>query len=263
MKDLRTIVRRLKGRISIEDIYMYTFEYLYYEIFLGERINYYNFLNLVNIDKLIPVFYHHYFIDRDNVDSFCSNLLDKIIKDFIFIRCDENEAYDESNVVLLNRYYVKQSMKFNALVKLNPEYNNLIYDITIGLEGYIINTNFIYSILHTDSILYSFVDRYSYNEVIVQMQDYVIGNGIAVSLDSYLTGGYFKDNGIIRQYESQELFSIRFESGSEISDNTMLVYEAFMGEWDALNIYNSTQLTDTYIDDFNVGEGYRVYGDNC
>jgi len=116
-----------------------------------------------------------------------------------------------------------------------------------------------YSILHSDSVLYSFIDKYSYIEVIIQMQDYMIGNGIAVSLDSYLTGDYFIDNGIERQYESQEIFSIRLISGSEITDNTMLVYDAFIQDWDVLNIYNSGQLTDTYIDDFTIGEGYRVH----
>ena len=263
MKDLRRIVRKLKSRMTLEDVYMYVFEDLYYEIFLGEGINYNNFLNLVNIDKLIPVLYNHYFIDRNNIDRFSTNLLDKIIKDFIFIRCDENEAYDESNVVLLNRYYTKQSQKFNALVEVNPQLKNLIYDITIGLEGYLINTNFMYSILHPDSILYSYIDKYSYKDIVTQMQNYMISNGIAVSLDSYLTGGYFEDKGIEKQYEAQELFSIRLKSGADISDNTMLVYDAFMGEWDVMNVYNSSQLTDTYIDDFTIGEGYRVYGDDC
>jgi len=85
MKNLIPIIRKLKSRMTVEDVYMYVFEDLYYEIFLGEGIHYYNFLNLVNIDKIIPMLYNHYFIDMDNIDRFSANLLDKIVSDFIFI----------------------------------------------------------------------------------------------------------------------------------------------------------------------------------
>jgi len=259
MKNLKETVRKLKSRMSFEDVYMYVYEYLYYEIFLGEGIHYYNFLNVVNIDKLIPLLYEHYFIDRDNIDRFSANVLDKIVRDFVLIRSDENEAYNESNVVILNRYYVKQSRKFNSLIESNPEYTNLIKDITKGLESYLVNTNFMYSLLHPDSILYSFIDKYSYSELIIQMQEYMIDKGIAISLDSYLTSGYFKDKDIVRKYVTEELFSVRLYSETDIPNNIMLVHYAFFDEWDIMRIYNLKQLTDSFIDDFTIGEGYRVF----
>jgi len=116
-----------------------------------------------------------------------------------------------------------------------------------------------HSILHPDSVLYSFIDKYSYSELIIQMQDYMIDKGIAVSMDSYLTGGYFEDNGIKRKYVTEELFSVRLYSQSDIPNNIMLVHYAFFDEWDIMRIYNLKQLTDSFIDDFTIGEGYRVF----
>ena len=115
-----------------------------------------------------------------------------------------------------------------------------------------------HSLLHPDSILYSFIDKYSYSELIIQMQEYLIDKGIAVSLDQYLTGEYFKDNGIERKYVTEELFTIRLYSHSDIPYNIMLVHYAFFDEWNIQNINNLKQLTDSFIDDFTIGEGYRV-----
>jgi len=252
----------LKSKMLYEELYMSVFEDLYFELYIKERRNYYNFLNVVNLDKILPVLYNNYFITYENVDDFSANFFEMIDERYYFIYSNENGAYNCSNEILLNKYYTKQSLAFNTLVENKPEYKNLLTDIIKEFDDYILNLDFLYSILHPTSVIYSLSDKYSYSEVIVKLKEYMMEEDIALPINSFLGNDLLKSNkSIDRKLKPEELFKDRLKSFIDGDKDIMdfwcgAVYYALIESRDMNELYYQNKLTDTYIDNDIIEENY-------
>ena len=260
MKNLKETVRKIKSRMSIEDVYMSVFEDLYWEIYIKNERNYYNFLNMVNLDKIIPVLYYNYFITYDNINDLSANLFELLNERYYFIYCNENDAYNCTDTILLNKYYTKQSLAFYALVEDKPEFKNLINDLINGFDNYILNLDFMNSILHPSSIIYSLAQEYSYTEVINHLNDYMIEEGIALPLSSFFERDLLKSNkSIVRELKPKGLFIDRlkeYEKVEEMHFWSGAIYYALIENRNMNEMYYRNKLTDTYIDNDIISEYY-------
>ena len=260
MKDLKVIVRKLKSRMSYEDVYMSVFEDLYWEIYIKNERNYYNFLNMVNLDKIIPVLYYNYFITYDNINDLSANLFELLNERYYFIYCNENDAYNCTDTILLNKYYTKQSLAFNALMEDKPDFQNLTKDIIDRFNNHILNLDFMNSILHPTSIIFSLAQKYSYTEVVNQLKDYMIEEGIAIPLSSFVERNLLKSNkSIVREIKPKGLFIDRlkgYEKEEEMHFWSGAIYYALIQNRNMNELYFRNKLTDTYIDNDIISEDY-------
>jgi hypothetical protein len=262
MNDLKSKIRLIKSRMLYEELYMSVFEDLYFELYIKERRNYYNFLNVVNLDKILLVLYNNNFITYDNVDAFSANCLEMINEDYYFIYSNENGAYNCSNEILLNKYYTKQSLAFNSLVENKPEYKNLLTDIIKVFDTYVLNLDFMYSILHPSSVIYGLSEEFSYSEVIIKLKEYMIEEGIALPINSLMGNDLLKPNeSIDRKLKPEELFKDRLKSYRDGDKNIIdfwcgAVYYALIENRDINELYYQNKLTDTYIDNDIIEEHY-------
>lgn len=258
MNDLVSKVRKIKSRMSIEDVYMSVFEDLYWEIYIKNERNYYNFLNMVNLDKIIPVLYYNYFITYENIDDLSANLFELLNELYYFIYCNENDAYNCTDTILLNKYYTKQSLAFNELVVVKPEYENLINDIIDRFDNYILNLDFMNSILHPTSVIYRLAQEYSYTEVVNHLKDYMIEESIALPISSFLEKNLLKSNkSIVRELKPKGLFIDRFkEYEKEMEFWSGAIYYALIENRNMNEMYYRDKFTDTYIDNDIINEDY-------
>ena len=253
----------LKSRMPYEEMYMSIFEDLYFELYLMRERNYYRFLNLVNLDKILLMLYNNNFITYDNVDDFSANFFEMISEEYYFSYSNENGAFNSSNTILLNKYYSKQSLAFNSLVRNNPEFQNLLTDLTTEFENYILNLNYMYSIIHPSSVIFNLADEYSsYSEVLLKLKEYMIKEGVALPLNSLLGNDLLKPNkSIVRKLKPEELFKDRlkryFDGDVDIIDFWCgAVYYALIENRDINELYHQNKLTDTYIDNDVIEENY-------
>ena len=214
-------LRLIKSRLSYDDFYMYVFENLYYRRYSGIKYSY--ILNITNFDKLLYYAYSNYLITYGNVDDFIANLFKDINKAFFFcynediyfentFLCYKNIEFEEFNEFILNEYCIKRSKKYNDLVEKKPEFQNLIIDIENEFKDFILNLNFIYSILHPDSILFELSNKYPYSEVVIKLKEYMIEKGIAIPINSFNKSNLLnKNNSIERRITPHMLFTERFK----------------------------------------------------
>lgn len=261
MNDLKSKIRLIKSRMPYEELYMSVFEDVFWELYIKEERNYYNFLNVVNLDKILLVLYNNNFITYDNVDDFSANFFEMIDERYYFCYSNENGAYNSSNEILLNKYYTKQSLVFNSLVKEKPEFKNLLTDIIKEFDDYILNLDYLYSILHPTSVIYSLAEEFLYLEVIVKLKEFMIEEGIALPINSLLGNDLLKPNeSIDRKLKPVGLFKDRLE---EYGDDMYMsefwsgaVYYALIENRDINELYYQNKLTDTYIDNDIIEENY-------
>jgi len=246
---------RFRNRLSLEDIYMYVVEHIVDNIYNEEKF-YFNMVNLTNIEILIPFLYNHYLIDKKNLRSFCINVVDKIVEKFVFVKLYDDGKFEGVEGNIINNHYISDSSKINSLIKSCSDFKNIIPDIYTGLRGYIINTNFMYTIFHPDSIFWFFLDEYSYSDLVVQMQNYMIENGIAVSMDSILNDVCFKGINSERDIKEEELFSVRFKIN--VPYWCCVAISAFKG-WDLQDkLSNYSSYGHIEIDNFCVNNRYEI-----
>lgn len=252
----------LKSKMLYEELYMSVFEDLYFEVYIKRERNYYNFLNVVNLDKILPILYNNYFITYENVDDFSANFFEMINEDYYFCYSNENGAYNSSNEILLNKYYTKQSLVFNSLVSNKLEFQNLLTDIIKEFDNYVLNLDFMYSILHPSSVIYGLAEEFSYSEVLLKLKEYMIEEGIALPINSLLGNDLLKpNNSIVRELKPVELFKDRLKSYIDGDKNIMdfwcgAVYSALIESRDINAMYYQNKLTDTYIDNDIIEEHY-------
>ncbi|MDD4990967.1 MAG: hypothetical protein PHR83_01935 [Paludibacter sp.] len=261
MNDLKSKIRLIKSRMPYEELYMSVFEDVFWELYIKERRNYYNFLNVVNLDKILLVLYNNHFITYDNVDDFSANFFEMIDERYYLCYSNENGAYNCSNEILLNKYYTKQSLAFNSLVSNKPEYKNLLTDIIKVFDNYILNLDYMYSILHPTSVIYSLAEEFSYSEVIVKLKEYMIEEGIALPINSFLDNDLLKPNkSIDRKLKPVGLFKDRLAEYGDDMDLSEFwsgaVYYALIENRDINQMYYQSKLTDTYIDNDIMKEHY-------
>ncbi len=261
MNDLKSKIRLIKSRMPYEELYMSVFEDVFWELYIKEERNYYNFLNVVNLDKILLVLYNNNFITYDNVDDFSANFFEMIDERYYFCYSNENGAYNSSNEILLNKYYTKQSLVFNSLVKEKPEFKNLLTDIIKEFDNYVLNLDYMHSILHPSSIIYSLAEEFSYSEVIVKLKEYMIEEGIALPINSLLGNDVLKPNtSIDRTLKPVGLFKDRLEEyGDDMGMSEFwsgAIYYALIENRDINELYYQNKLTDTYIDNDIIEENY-------
>lgn len=250
MKDLKQVVRRLKSRLTPDELYMYVVKDIYYKIFI-DHVYYYNFFNTINLKKVIEYVYYNYFICWDNIESVSMNIIELLLDKYLFIRCDENQPYKIKEYMLLNNYHTKQSKEFNSRIENRPQFKNLINDLVeVRLKDYIIDINFIYSILHPNSILYEFIDSDSYDVVLDRLVDYMISIGIAKKIES-ITKGITLPIGVFNYPFHEEIYLDRLENWDKLIEdyNMHLLYCAYFENFDVLTyVYGYEQLSDTFVE---------------
>lgn len=258
MENIRIKIRLIKSRISYIDVYMYLFEDLYWGKFIDKRRYCYYILNVANIDKILPVLYNNKFITYDNIENFIANFYEYIEEWYYFSYCNENYFYDTWFKTVLNKYYTKQSLAFEELVKVKPEFKNLLTDIEKELSDYILNLDFMYSMLHPASVIYTLADKYTYTDVVPKLKEYMIDEGIAIPINSFLENDLLKPNkSIVREFKKEELFSERIKVNSQELDYwTDAVYAALINDKDMNDMYSQNKLTNTYIDYDIIEEDY-------
>lgn len=164
--------------------------------------------------------------------------------------------------MLLNNYYTKQSKEFNLIIQKNPQFKNLINDLVgVRLKDYIIDINFIYSILHPDSILYEYIKTDFYDVVLDKLVDYMIENGIAKKIES-ISKDITLPVGLFNYPLNEDLYFehsiIDMESIFDDSDMHLL-YCAHIENFDILtDVYCMEQLSDSFVEDFDL-MGYQLY----
>ena len=223
-------LRLIKSRLNYDDFYMYVFENLYYRRY--SRIKYSYILNIKNLDKILKYVYMNYLITYENVDDFTANLFEDINEAFYFsynkdIYLEDtffyykNIEFEEFNEFILNQYCIKRSKKYNDLVEKKPEFQNLIIDLENEFKDFILNLNFMYSILHPNSIVYKLSDNFSYADVLSKLKNYMIEKGIAIQLSSFNCMNLLKKNNSLERRISPEiLFTDRFK---KLSKNKLTV----------------------------------------
>lgn len=260
MKDLKQIVRRLKSRLKVEDFYMYVFKDIYFKVFIQE-VYYNNFFNTINLKKVIEYVYYNYFITWDNIDDVTMNIMELLLDKYLFIRCDENEPYRIQEYMIINNYYTKQSKLFNSICLKRPQFNSLINDLVqVQLSNYIIDINFIHSLLHPDSILYVFIIKeYSYDVVLDRLVNYLISNKIASRIDS-ITKWITKPVGIFNfPFNEKIFFADRAEWDTIDNSDIQLVYDTYIEDVDILKcVHGLEQLSNSFVEDLQL-KGYLLY----
>lgn len=250
MENIRKKIRLIKSRMSYIDVYMYLFEDLYWGKFINKRRYCYHILNVANVDKILKTLYNNKCITYDNIDIFIANLHENIKDWYFFSYCNENYFYDIWFKTVLNKYYTKQSLAFEELVKSKPEFKNLLTDIEKELSDYILDLDFMYSMLHPTTVIYTPADNYTYTEVVLKLKEYMINEGIAIPTSNLINLNLFKQNeSIVRKFEIEDLFSDRINVNSQNLDYwTDAVYNALINDKDISDMYHQNKLTDTYID---------------
>lgn len=253
MKDLKQIVRRLKSRLTLEELYMYVVKDIYYKVFIQD-VYYYHF-NTANLKKVVEYAYNNYFISWDNIEDVSMNVIELLIDKYLFIFCDDDEPYWKNEYILLNNYYTKHSGLFNSIAERKPEFRNLIDDLTsVRLKDYIIDINFIYTILHPDSVIYKLVENESYERELDKLFDYVISSGIAKKVDSVVKE-ITCPIGLFNYPLYEEIYFNNTIIYLEITFNEsdiQLLYDAYIEDFDILNdVYGLEQLTDSFVEDFD------------
>lgn len=97
MKDLKQIVTKLKSRLTIDELYMYVIQDIYFKVFIDHVYCYYFFIT-INLKKVIEHVYYNYFITWDNIEDVSMNIIELLLDKHLFIRCDENEPYGIKNI---------------------------------------------------------------------------------------------------------------------------------------------------------------------
>lgn len=242
--------------MTYEGVYMHVFEDLYYELYLYKQRNYYNILNVVNLSKILPVLFNNKSITLDNINDFSANFYEHIKENYYFAFCNEESAYNSSYEIVLNKYYSKQSHAFDELVITKPEFKNLLTDIEKELSDYILDLNYMYSILHPASVIYTLADKYSYSEVIERLKNYMIEEGIALHTSNFLKLDFLKENkSIIRRVKPEGQFIDRLKlHGEKLYFWVGAVYYALIENRDMNEMYYRNKLTNTFIDN-------DIYGD--
>ncbi len=262
MKDLKQIIRKLKSRLKMNEFYNYVLKDIYYNIFSHDLCYQYLF-NTINLNRVIEYSYHNYFISSDNIEDVSTNIIERIAGKYLFIRGDEYEIYWFKTFTILNNYHSKQSKLFNSVIQKNPEFKNLINELTqVRLKDYIIDINFIYTLLHPDSVIYKYIKSNSYDKVLDKLVDDIINQGFATKIDLIMkdiTTPVDKENHNTYKFIpfDDSLLDIDEACESDMDFNTL--YKAFINDVDILSdVYKEEQLSDSFIDDFHLKD-YQLY----
>lgn len=266
MNSITRKIRKYKSRIPLDELYIHIIEEVYYKIFIND-IHCYYFFNTINFERVIKYAFNTYFITWENVQDFTVNLVEVLIDKFTFIRCDENEPYRFKEYMILNNFHAKQSRLFNTILESKPEYQNLVRELVeVRLQDYIIDVNFIYTILHPESVLYQYIEEYLYDEVLDKMVDYMIINKIAYKIENVITNDILLPVSIFNFPLNLDFYleSTISEKDrllkSNIRNDVSMVLSAFLNGWDILtDIYRKNQFSDSYIDDLLVNDKYMEY----
>jgi len=264
MSHLKEIVRKLKNRVPIEEVYMIVLEHIYSKIFL-DYIHYYYYFNSINLERVAVYAYNNYFITWDNMRDFKMNIIDILLYDFLFMRSDECPYSTIKPHRVLNNFHTKQSRLFNTIIESKPEYNNFLFDLTeVKLKDFIIDVNYIYTLLHPDSVLYKLINENSYEDVLNKLSDFMIENKIAVRIDKIINKDIILPISIFNYPIGYDDYSVPIDEEDSVRNldfiEMSMFYSGFIDNWDILNhVYGKTQLRDTYIDDFYVSKNYMEY----
>lgn len=264
-------LRLIKSRLSYDDFYMYVFENLYYRRYSNIRISY--ILNITNFDKLLKHAYMNYLLTYENVDDFIANIFNKISEAFYFIYNEDiyledtylyynNIEFVEFYDFILNQYSIKNSRNYNDLVERKPEFQNLIVDLENEFQDYMLNLDFMYTILHPGSIIYEFAENLSYKDVLFELKNYMIEKGVAIQLSSFSRMNLLKKNNSLKRRITPEfLFTDRFK---KLSNNELTVSFWCVYVYSLMKDGLKTDETDYgsffthFIDEDIISEDYRI-----
>ena len=265
MESTRQKIRKYKSRVPLDELYINTIEGIYYKDFIQGAHSYY-FFNTINIERVVRYAYNHYFITWDNLKDVIINILEVIEGGFFYIRCDEDPPYRITEYMILNSFHTKQSRLFNTILETKPEHQSLIKELVeVRLRDYIIDVNFTYTILHPGSVLYQYIEKYNYEEVLYKMVEHMIQNKIALKIDRIITKDILLPINIFIYPFDIEFYLEAIDEKIKLYDRNhhgdiSLIQYAFSEGIDILSqILHEDQLSDTYIDDFIVHENYMEY----
>lgn len=265
MENLRNKIRNYKSRVPLDELYINIIEEIYHKDFVQGSYSYY-FLITINIERVVRFAYNNYYIIWDNLKDITDNILEILCGKFIYIRCDENPPYRIKEYMILNSFHTKQSRLFNKVLETKPGYQNLIKGLVEDrLRDCIIDVNFIYTLLHPNSVLYHFIERFSYEEVLNKLEEYMIQNKIALKIEKIITNDIFVPIGLFNYPFYLEFYldsideEIRLYDRNHKSDISLILY-AFQEGIDILSqIFLEEQLSYTFIDDFIVNDKFMEY----
>ena len=265
MESTRQKIRKYKSRVPLDELYINTIEGIYYKDFIQGAHSYY-FFNTINIERVVRYAYNHYFITWDNLKDVITNILEVFEGGFFYIRCDEDPPYRITEYMILNSFHTKQSRLFNTILETKPEHQSLIKELVeVRLRDYIIDVNFTYTILHPGSVLYQYIEKYNYEEVLYKMVEHMIQNKIALKIDRIITKDILLPINIFIYPFNIEFYLEAIDEKIKLYDRNhhgdiSLIQYAFSEGIDILSqILHEDQLSDTYIDDFIVHENYMEY----
>ena len=78
MKDLKQIVRKLKSRLTLEELYIYVVLEIYYKVFIN-YVYFYHVFNTINLKKVVEYVYNNYFVDWDNIKDVSLNIIEFLV----------------------------------------------------------------------------------------------------------------------------------------------------------------------------------------
>lgn len=260
MKDLKQIVRKLKSRLTLEELYIYVVLEIYYKVFIN-YVYFYHVFNTINLKKVVEYVYNNYFVDWDNIKDVSLNIIELLVDKHLFIFSDENEPFRIREYIILNNYYTKQSKEFKSFIKKKPKFKNLINDFVQNrLKDYVIDINFIHSILHSDSILYKFIETDCYDGVLDKLVEYMVTHRIATRIES-ITKGITTSVGIFNFPMYEEIYFLESKHWDTRFHETdiQIVYDAFKYDVDILYaFFGKNQLSSSYTEDFDLVD-YIMY----
>ncbi|MEA4983218.1 MAG: hypothetical protein VB066_10940 [Paludibacter sp.] len=215
----------------------------------------------------------NYLLTYENVDDFIANIFNIISEAFYFIYIEDiyledtylyynNIEFVEFYDFILNQYSIKNSRNYNDLVERKPEFQNLIVDLENEFQDYMLNLDFMYTILHPGSIIYEFAENLSYKDVLFELKNYMIEKGVAIQLSSFNRMNLLKKNNSLKRRITPEfLFTDRFK---KLSNNELTVSFWCVYVYSLMKDGLKTDETDYgsffagYIDDDIISEDYKV-----
>lgn len=192
MESTRQKIRKYKSRVPLDELINNVLTEIANRKIVEDKPPYFNYYyKETNLRRVVEYAYYHYLITWDNIENFKMNVIESLLYRFIYIKTSEesDNFYNCYSIYpTTTDFYSYECDPVYCINKIVPYYDDLINELTCTrLKDYIIDVNFFYSDMNSDSELYNIIMKYSYDDAIDILFKYMIDNKFAIRIDAIIT----------------------------------------------------------------------------